>query len=252
MASATTDQTTLEKVSERFAQEQSGVLSERVYSSIRHTILSGDVGPGTWMKEAELATTLAVSRTPLREALVRLTGEGLLDAVPNKGVVVRGVGRRELREIYDVLLILEAHAVRLAAVNATAKQLDILQENVDLTEFYLQRERWEQVTEQSVIFHSTLYEASNNMELAKIIESLRTRAHAFRRFGIRTRDHLLIGLQHHRAIQQAVQNRQPEVAAEQMISHLTASIEMINRDDALEADWYRTSDTVASSLLPPE
>lgn len=234
-------------VADRFAREQIGVLSERVYAALRAAILSGDLQPGTWMKETELAAALSVSRTPLREALVRLSGEGLVDAVPNKGVVVRGVGHRELAELYDILLVLEMHAVRLAAERATDEQIRQLNEALDLSEFFLERERWEEVTQQSVNFHSVLYQASGNAELAKLIEYVRLRTHAFRRFGIRSKEHLLNGLHHHRAIQQAIAARDPELAAAKMYSHLQASVTLIAEQEAREAAGQEATETTGST-----
>jgi DNA-binding GntR family transcriptional regulator len=236
----------LSSVVERFAREQVGVLSERVYAALRAAILSGDLTPGTWMKETELAACLSVSRTPLREALVRLTGEGLLDAVPNKGVVVRGVGRRELRELYEILLVLEAHASRLAAEHASDEQIQKMSESLDLQEFFLERERWEEVTHQSVVFHSILYAAGGNAELEKLIESVRAKTHAFRRFGIRTKAHLLEGLHHHRAICDAIKRHDPELAAARMREHLLNSVRLIMVQDNAGADGQEATELTDS------
>jgi len=232
-------------IADRFAREQTGVLSERVYAALRAAILSGDLQPGTWIREKELAASLSVSRTPLREALVRLSGEGLVETSPNRGVVVRGVAHRELRELYEILLVLEVHAARLAAQHATDEQVRALLETLDLTEFYLERERWEEVTHQSVAFHTVLYEASGNQELAKLIQSIRARTHAFRRFGIRSKPHLLEGLRHHRSICEAIQSRDPELAAARMHEHLMHSVDRIE-SEATDAQGRSSTDSSAS------
>lgn len=236
----------LASVADRFAREQVGVLSERVYAALRGAILSGDLAPGTWMKETELAACLSVSRTPLREALVRLTGEGLLDAAPNKGVVVRGVGRQELRELYEILLVLESYAARLAAERASDEQIQKMSESLDLQEFFLERERWEEVTNESVVFHSILYEASGNGELAKLIESMRAKTHAFRRFGIRTKAHLLEGLHHHRSICDAIKRHDPDLAGTRMREHLLNSVKLIMAQDNAETDGQEATELIGS------
>jgi DNA-binding GntR family transcriptional regulator len=86
--------------------------AERVYTETKESILSGDIPGGTLLSEAEVARRLAVSRTPAREAFVRLAAEGLLSLLPRRGAVVTPLGPTEAVDVLEVRHALEAAAVR--------------------------------------------------------------------------------------------------------------------------------------------
>ncbi len=96
--------------------------------SLREEILSGRLPAGTRLGEADLAELLAVSRTPVREALSRLSAEGLVDLVPNRGARVASWTTEQLREIFDLRLALEPVIVGLAVPRLTPAQMDELGE----------------------------------------------------------------------------------------------------------------------------
>ncbi|MEM6664973.1 MAG: GntR family transcriptional regulator [Pseudomonadota bacterium] len=88
---------------------------ERAYRSLRDRILENSWPPGTQMLEEEVAVNLGMSRTPVREALIRLEEEGLVTVKPRHGMQVRGISPDDMREIHEILLQLEPMAARLAA-----------------------------------------------------------------------------------------------------------------------------------------
>jgi DNA-binding GntR family transcriptional regulator len=86
--------------------------AERVYAETKESILSGDIPGGTLLSEAEVARALAVSRTPAREAFVRLAAEGLLSLLPRRGALVTPLGPTEAADVLEVRHALESGAVR--------------------------------------------------------------------------------------------------------------------------------------------
>jgi len=94
-------------------------LSDQVYRHLLGEILSGGLASGALLREPELAATLGVSRTPIREALGRLAQDGLLEIKPNRSAVVRRLRADELRHIYQVREALEGLAAELAAGKLT-------------------------------------------------------------------------------------------------------------------------------------
>jgi DNA-binding GntR family transcriptional regulator len=91
-------------------------MADRAYSELKRRILFDELAPGTGMLEEELAASLGMSRTPVREAAVRLAQEGLLEIVPRKGIRVTELTKRGVREINEVLACLEVQAAeRLAS-----------------------------------------------------------------------------------------------------------------------------------------
>jgi DNA-binding GntR family transcriptional regulator len=89
--------------------------SERAYAALREQILDGELAPGTVLAEVEQSTRLGVSRTPLREALAKLTAEGLVSAHSGRGLVVTDVDLGRIAELFEVRGALEEQAARLAA-----------------------------------------------------------------------------------------------------------------------------------------
>lgn len=91
----------------------SNSLSDRVYDHVKGRILAGELAPGERINEVQLAEALDMSRGPVREGMQMLILEGLLERVPRRGVFVRKLGDRLLRELCEVREALEIHAVKL-------------------------------------------------------------------------------------------------------------------------------------------
>src|SRR5437763_5675281 len=92
--------------------------ADSVYNTLRGAIVEGQLDPGDSLIEWHVARNFGTSRTPVREALLRLEAEGLAFRVPRRGLVVRHVSEHEIREVYAVRTALEALAAREAANEA--------------------------------------------------------------------------------------------------------------------------------------
>ncbi|MDD2392955.1 MAG: GntR family transcriptional regulator [Eubacteriales bacterium] len=107
-----------------------GMLRADVYKEIKENILKQIYQPGESLTESRLCTRLGVSRTPVREAFAQLESDGLVESVPNKGVIVRGLAIRDIKDIYDIRCHVESSAVKLACSNLNdegkARMQDIL------------------------------------------------------------------------------------------------------------------------------
>ncbi|WP_455678354.1 GntR family transcriptional regulator [Stappia indica] len=88
---------------------------ERAYHDLKYRILEGRLPPGTTLLETEVASLLSLSRTPVREALIRLEEEGLVDVRPRHGMTVRALSIEEIEQIYQVFSTLEVKAAQLTA-----------------------------------------------------------------------------------------------------------------------------------------
>lgn len=88
---------------------------DRAYQDLRNRILTGRLAPGTTLLETELAALLGLSRTPVREATIKLAEEGLIDIRPRHGITVRAMTAEDVRDILDVFSALEIRAVELVA-----------------------------------------------------------------------------------------------------------------------------------------
>ncbi|MGD7789365.1 GntR family transcriptional regulator [Propionibacteriaceae bacterium Y1700] len=103
-------------------------LADRAYSGIKEEILSCAMEPGSLINEAALATTFGTSKTPVRQAIGRLAGEGFVDVFPRRGSLVRAVQVRDIKNVYLVRTLVEPEVSALAARSATADDIIHLQD----------------------------------------------------------------------------------------------------------------------------
>lgn len=116
----------------RLARENT--FANRTEAVLREMILDGTIAPGERLNEVALAASLGISRGPLREAIQRLTSEGLLTVITHRGAFVRTFSRAEVVELYELRAALELHAVRLACRRATDDEIEDLAALLDETQ----------------------------------------------------------------------------------------------------------------------
>jgi DNA-binding GntR family transcriptional regulator len=98
-------------------------VTDQVYERLRDLIVGGRLGPHDRLHQTRLAEALGVSRTPIREALLRLEQEGLAYSLPGRGLFVKGASAKDVADLYEVRVILEPQAARLACERATRRDL---------------------------------------------------------------------------------------------------------------------------------
>ncbi|GAA2011252.1 GntR family transcriptional regulator [Microbacterium ulmi] len=104
------------------------LLRDDVYRRLRDAIVDGTFGPGEQLKDGDLAAWLGVSRTPVREALLRLSGSGLVVAQPGRSTIVSGIDEVSLRDARDVIAAMHELAVRETAGKLDAEALERMRE----------------------------------------------------------------------------------------------------------------------------
>jgi DNA-binding GntR family transcriptional regulator len=144
-------------------------VADLAYERIRGLVLSGELAPGVRLGQVELAERFGISRTPVREALRRLAGEGLVDPLSNRGFRVADLGLDAVMRRLEVRAILEPGIARLAAERRSARDLGRLRGAISREE----RARSGISThDASRDFHVALARATGNDELVRVLESL--------------------------------------------------------------------------------
>ncbi|MDP9763229.1 GntR family transcriptional regulator [Deinococcus enclensis] len=190
--------------------ERPSLIREGVYHHLRRAILDGDFTPGERLGEVELGEKLGVSRTPIREALLRLTQEGLLTAEANKGVRVRTVSADEARDTYTVRAELDALAAALAATHHTPDDAHALHAALhDLNRSG--SDDYRDQTRLDLAFHRRIAQAAHNAPLTDLSRDLEHRI-ALIKHQTRTYNAHPDTQAQHEAILQAVLNRDPDAA----------------------------------------
>ncbi|HBK06312.1 MAG TPA: GntR family transcriptional regulator [Acetobacteraceae bacterium] len=165
-----------------------GSLVETAYRTLRQRVIDNAWPPGYRALEQELALELGMSRTPLREALVRLQNEGLVEVIPRHGMRVLPVSADDMRDIYQMLTALEAMAAELAARRRlTRAQLKPLLDAAAATEHALNAEDLDAWASADESFHRNLVELSGNRLLVEVARNCADRAHRARAVTLRMR-----------------------------------------------------------------
>ena len=188
-------------------------LAESAYRILKRRILDNELPPGTIMLELEVASMLNMSRTPAREAMVRLADEGLVDVRPRHGMRVLPISPDDMREIYSVLTALESEAAEWVARDGVSEAgLQELRDAVAEMDASLALDdlaAWAAADEQ---FHRCLVESCGNARLRALIFQYWDQSHRVRMATLRLRPKPVDSNRDHLALVEAIANRDPERA----------------------------------------
>lgn len=147
-------------------------LRELVYEELRNLILSGEIKPGTRMMEIELADSMGVSRTPIREAIRKLEKEGLVTIEPRKGAYVSTISMNDIVNILQIRGTLEGLAAMLAATRIKEIELMKLKEASQAFDRAVEEGNTKEMISNDTLFHHIIVEASGNDLLIKMVTDL--------------------------------------------------------------------------------
>lgn len=186
---------------------------ERAYQELRRRILGNELVPGTQLLEQELAQMLGMSRTPVREAVIRLARDGIVEVRPRHGIRVLPVSARDMREIYDILTELEATAARLLAEHgADEETMAELEGAVDEMAVALERADLSAWAAADDRFHKALVRRCGNRRLREVVERFHDQAHRARLLTLHLRPRPDDSAAEHAAVVAAIRRRDPQTA----------------------------------------
>ena len=202
-------------------------LRGRVFQSIREDILSGRYEQNTELKEAAIGAELGVSRTPVREALRQLELEGLVTIIPNRGAYVNMITAKDVQDIYVIRSMLEGLCARWATQSITEEQLDSMEETLCLSEYHTSKKNYEKLYELDSLFHEQLYEAGGSRILNHILSDFHDYVKMVRKATISTSSRSVTSTEEHRAIFEAIKEKDPDKAEALAKKHVKHTIESI-------------------------
>lgn len=202
--------------------------TRRAYDELKRRILDNELPPGTQALEQETAGWLGMSRTPVREALIRLAQEGMIEVRPRHGMRVLPIAIADLREIYDLLAGLEATAVDILArrgLNAVeAAELEGLLKGMDDALGINDLAAW---AEGDARFHRRLVEMSGNQRLIVIVETIREQSHRARMATLQLRPKPSVSNDEHATVVAALRRRDGDTAVKLIRSHRQRSARLL-------------------------
>lgn len=187
---------------------------ERLFDEIR----SGTLRPGARLTETEIADRLAISRTPVREAIRRLEADGLVDHKPRTGAVVRSLDYPEIMELYEMRTVLEGTAARLAARAASPVELEELQAINE--EMAAARNDSATLVRLNRQFHTRLLDAARNRFLLQSMASVEMTLMILGPSSMESPERAQQALDEHRALLEALFARDGAAAENAMREHM--------------------------------
>jgi DNA-binding GntR family transcriptional regulator len=204
---------------------------ERVYEHLKSAILSGRLNPGEKLTEERLAKTLAVSRTPVREALHKLESEGLIKTRKKRGFIVSRDSREEVEELFELRSILEGYTLRLISQTISEETFRQLNEFIQNAEDGLKRKKIEDVFKWNTRFHDTLHElVAHKTRLHRLIVNIRKYVLRHRQETLRYPDGGRRSVEGHKKIMMALRLKDPDLCERIMREHIQEA-----REDALQS-----------------
>lgn len=212
---------------------------EAVAAALRLDILQGRIPAGARLDIDEIANRHRVSRTPVRDALKQLEGEGLIQVLPYRGVEVTRLTAGDLHELFAIRIALERLALAQAAVKVTDAELGQLRRILRRMDKHpIRDETWMKL---NATFHDGLHAASRWPRLVELIRVQRTNVERYVRAGAA---HLGAEQQQaeHWQLVEALTARQPELAASLIAQHLSRTADTLARMSAVAASGPQAAD----------
>ncbi len=196
-------------------------LADQVFEQLEREILAGKYPRGELLSEQRLSAELGISRTPVREAIRRLEQENILEDSP-RGVVVVGISRQDMLDMYEIRLQLEGLAARRAARLITDGQLRQMREALDLQQAYLAQEhsdRSDQIQHLDSRFHELLYAGSGSKAYFDVLSRLHKKIAKYRTASVRKPGRAQESIREHEAIYEALAAHDPDRAQKAALLH---------------------------------
>jgi DNA-binding GntR family transcriptional regulator len=203
---------------------RTGVSSAVVLRKLENAILSGYFKPRERLVERDLLAHFNVSRTVIREVLKMLEGKGLIKIIPYRGAVVVDLTAEEVEQLYFLRTKLEFIAAGLVIEHITQQEIQYLRKRRMELEKH-QRERTEQMIEKDNEFHRVLFRASGNGYLNEMIDYLGRKAHIVKFNAWSLPDRIEQSILEHRAIIEALEQRDRDALEKLVVDHLLISKE---------------------------
>jgi DNA-binding GntR family transcriptional regulator len=195
--------------------------AQLVYGELRERILNLDLAPGARLTEAELAAEMAVSRTPLREALRMLLAEDLVEQLPTGGMLVRRLDLQDMQELYAVRAALEGLAAREACRRLTEADLEALGNLVEQMRLLVDHPA--ELTRLGRELHARIAAIAGNRRCEQLLRQLHGHMRRYHALSSRREPRRRAALEDHRALFEALRARDPDAAEQTVRDHVLAA-----------------------------
>ena len=197
-------------------------IADQIFEQLEHDILSGKYARGETLSELRLSNELGVSRTPVREAIRRLEQENILEE-SGRGMIVVGITREDMMDMYEIRMEIESLAARRAAERITETELKEMRNILDLQHFYAGKggaDSSNQIRNLDSQFHELLYRCSGSKVYYNVLRSLHKKITKFRMASVSKQGRALKSIEEHETIYEALAAHDGDRAYEAAVQHM--------------------------------
>ncbi len=196
-------------------------LAAQVYEVLRKRIITLEFKPGATISKAVLAESMGISQTPVREAILRLEEEGLVDVFPQSRTMVTLLDLRQARELQIMRSAIESQLAKAIASKADEQLIDTLADTISTQAAALKSEDFEAFAKADAAFHEAQYHFCDVAGLWDVVTRRRGHMDRFRRLHLPVHDKERQVLSEHRKIFKAIRSKKPDAAEEATRYHLS-------------------------------
>lgn len=199
-------------------------LRDQVYTLVRRAIVSGKLGPGAPINEIEIAGRLGISRTPVREAVKKVSDEGLVEVFAQNGTFVAGIVRGQVEEAYIIRIALEMESIRRAAAVIQKRQIQDLEDIINAHEIAVKRERFDEAIARDDDFHRYIADVNGLGMLWKAVDISKAQMDRCRLLALPTPGAGQETIAQHRAILERLASGDQKGSMKALQAHLQTSL----------------------------
>jgi len=203
-----------------FPRVRTKSLKDQAYEILRSSVITGQLEPERLHNEKDLARGLGISRTPVREALLDLSKEGMIVFIPRKGIKIRRITRKDVSDVMELRKIIEGYIIESCCSQLTPADLKRIGKIIDKQKTMARKDDRERFVEADREFHLFLASRTGNKQLQNVMENLRDLLHFMAIKAIAYKDRMEQVLREHERIWAALEERDRKKAKEAMFLHL--------------------------------
>ena len=207
------------------------LLNHKTYRVLKQAIIRGDLKPNSKLILTEIAKSLGISNTPIREAINKLSSEGFINIIPNKGIRIVKINIDDMREILEIRAFLDGLIAKLAAKKITDKGIVNMMKIINKMEYIVKEDDRLTYNDLDIKFHDFLLNITENNKLKEIYNNLIVRAYRFRIRTLKIPDRMGKSLKEHKEIALKIKERNPDEANRVSQEHIESILRSIEEDE---------------------
>lgn len=195
-------------------------VGEFVYDLLKEKIITLELQPGQRISEKEIAESFSVSRTPVREAFIKLSREGLLYVLPQRGTYISQIELKQVEEARFIRETLEIKVLEIAVESFPKAQLEKLKKNLDQQRACMDNRQYSKYLELDENFHKIIFEGCDKAQTWKFIDMVNTQYKRIRLLSFTVEDVIKNLIEQHTMIYEAIRDHDQEKAYKIITNHI--------------------------------